>query len=69
MLLGRSVLNWIFVGLVAVCVFLIAQWLIPVIFGKIGISIPDQIVNVLSLLLALGVVFWGYRWPWHTPPA
>ncbi len=62
MLLGRSVIHWIITGFVAVCVFILAKWLIPLLFGAIGIAIPDQIVLILSLLIALGVVYGGYSW-------
>jgi hypothetical protein len=63
MILGRSVISWIILAIVAVCVFILARWLIPLLFGVIGVAIPDQIVLVLSFLIALGVVWggWSYR--------
>jgi hypothetical protein len=66
MLLGRPVIHWIVLAFVAVCVFILAKWLIPLIFGAIGVGIPDQIVLILSLLIALGVVWGG--WSYRTGP-
>ena len=62
MILGRSVIGWIVLAFIAVCVFILARWLIPLVFGAIGVNIPDQIVLVLSLLIALGVVWGGYSY-------
>lgn len=60
MLLGRSVVSWIVAFFVAACIFIIATWLIPLIFGLIGVAIPRNVVNVLALLIAVGCV---YYWP------
>ena len=62
MLLGRSVVHWIVVAIICVCVFILARWAIPLIFGAIGVAIPDQIVLVLALLIALGVLYGGYSY-------
>ena len=62
MILGRSVIHWIVLAFVCICVFILARWLIPLVFGAIGVGIPDQIVLVLSLLIALGVVYGGYSY-------
>lgn len=62
MLFGRSVIHWIIVLFIAVCVFILAKWAIPLLFGLVGVSIPDQIVVILSLLIALGVIYGGYSW-------
>ncbi len=40
MILGRSVISWIILAFVAVCVFILAKWLIPLLFGAIGVAIP-----------------------------
>jgi len=60
MILGRSILHWVVTILVAVLVFLLAMWLIPLIFGLIGIAIPGTIVTIIALLIAIGVVWGGY---------
>ncbi len=62
MILGRSVISWIILFFVCICVFILAKWLIPLLFGAIGVAIPDQIVLILSLLIALGVVYGGYSY-------
>lgn len=62
MILGRSVIHWLVLLFVAVCVFVICKWLIPLLFGAVGFPIPDQIVTILSILIALGVVWGGYGW-------
>jgi len=62
MILGRSVIHWVILLFVAVCVFVVARWLIPLLFGAVGFPIPDQIVTILSILIALGVVWGGYSY-------
>lgn len=62
MIFGRPVIHWIIVALVAVCIFFLAQWLIPMLFGLVGVRIPEQIVNILALLIAVGVFYYGYAW-------
>ena len=57
MLLGRSVVSWLLIMFVAICVYLIALWLIPLAFGFLDVTIPLRIVRILSLLIAFGVVF------------
>lgn len=60
MLLGRSVISWLILAFIAICVFFIAQWLIPLVFGLIGFRIPLNIVNIFALLIAAGIVWGGY---------
>jgi len=67
MIFGRSALHWLIVFVIAVCVFFVAQWLIPLIAGLIGLAVPGNIVNILALLIALGCVYGG--WSWRTGPA
>ncbi len=62
MFLGRSIVHWLVLVFVAICIFIIAKWLIPLVFGAIGVNIPDQIVLILSLLIALGWVYGGYSY-------
>ncbi len=60
MLLGRSVIYLLILAFVAICIFFVAQWLIPLLFGLVGFQIPPNIVNILSLLIAIGVFYGGY---------
>lgn len=62
MILGRSVIHWLVLIFVAICVFILAKWLIPLLFGMVGFPIPDQISTILALLIAIGVVWGGYGW-------
>ena len=62
MILGRSVIHWLVLIFVAICVFILARWLIPLVFGLLGVAIPDQIVIILSLLIALGCVYGGWTY-------
>jgi hypothetical protein len=66
MIFGRSVIHWLIVVFVAICVFILAKWLIPLLFGLVGFAVPDQISTILALLIALGVVWGG--WSWRTGP-
>ena len=60
MFMGRSIVSLLILAFIAVCVFFVAQWLIPLVFGLIGFAIPIHIVNILALLIAAGVVYGGY---------
>lgn len=62
MIFGRSIVHWLLVFLVAACIFFLVQWLIPQVFGLIGVNVPDQIAAILALLCALGVVYSGASW-------
>lgn len=64
MLLGRSVVMWLLLAFVAICIFFVAQWLIPLLFGLVGFVIPINIVNILAILIAIGVFYSGYARPW-----
>lgn len=65
---GRSLIHWLLIILVAICVFILAKWLIPLLFGMVGFPIPDQISTILALLIAIGVIWGGYGWR-TGPPA
>jgi hypothetical protein len=69
MIYGRSIIHWIILAFIAVCVFIIAKWLIPLLFGLIGVAIPDQIVVIASLLIAVLFVYGGYNFRSTTPAA
>ena len=62
MILGRSVIHWIILVFVAICVFILAKFAVPLFFGLIGVAIPDQISTILALLIALGCVYGGYAY-------
>ena len=60
MLLGVSVIEWLVRVFVAVCVFILFRWAIPLLFALVGVAVPDQIATILALLIAVGVL-----WSWH----
>lgn len=60
MLFGRSIVFWIVVAFIAICVFFVAQWLIPLLFGLVDVIIPAKIVNILAILVAAGVFYGGW---------
>ena len=60
MLFGRSVIMWLVLAFIAICVFFIAQWLIPLLFGLVGFAMPANIVNIFALLIAAGIFYGGY---------
>jgi hypothetical protein len=62
MFLGRSIIHWIVLIFIAVCVFILAKWAIPLLFGLVGVAVPDQIATILSLLIAVGVIWGGYAY-------
>jgi hypothetical protein len=62
MILGRSVIHWLVLIFVGICIFILAKWLIPLVFGLIGFAIPDQISTILALLIALGCCWGGYTY-------
>lgn len=60
MILGKSVVSLLLLAFVALCLFFVAQWLIPLLFGLIGFGIPPHIVNVFAILIAVGVFYGGW---------
>jgi hypothetical protein len=63
MIFGRPIWRWIVMAFVAVCVFILAKWLIPLVFALVSIAVPEQISTILALLVAVGVLCGGYRYP------
>lgn len=60
MVLGKSIVYWLILAFIAICLFFVFQWLIPLVFGLVGFAIPAHIVNILALLIAAGVFYGGY---------
>lgn len=53
------VIAFIVVALVAVCIFVIARWLISAAFAAAGMAVPPQVAGALALLIALLFVLWA----------
>ena len=45
MIFGRSVVFWVLMAFFAVCLFILAQWAIPLLFGFVDVTIPSKVVN------------------------
>lgn len=56
---GQSMINILIGAFLSICIFFVAQWLIPLIFGLVGFTFPANIVNIFALLIAAGC-FWGW---------
>jgi len=48
--------------IVVACVFIIARWLIGLLFSAIGIPITTQVAAALALLIALGAAWGSYSY-------
>lgn len=66
MIFGKSVVAFLVSLFIAICVFFLAQWAIPLVFGLVGFHMPDNIINIFSLLVAAGCFYWGV---WRGPIA
>ncbi len=58
---GQSMISILIAAFIAICVFFIAQWVIPLIFGLVGFHFPENIVNIFALLIAAGCFYGWYR--------
>lgn len=61
MIFGKSVIELLLAGFIGVCLFFLAQWIIPLLFGLVGLDMPLHIVNIFAILIAIGV-FYGIGW-------
>ena len=62
MFMGRSIIHWIILVFIAICVFILAKWAIPLLFALVGVAIPDQIATILALLIAVMCIWGGYSY-------
>jgi uncharacterized membrane protein len=59
---------WIVHALIAVLLFFLVEWLLPLVLGLIGIAIPANIVTILALLVALCYLIGAYQGNWWRRP-
>ena len=59
MIAGRGIIWWILMAFVAVVVFLLGLELIPLLFSIVDVTLTARLVKLLSLLIAIGVVWYG----------
>ncbi len=60
---GRSLASWVIAIVAAVLAFLLIKWLLPLLFNAISFPVPDQIVTVLAILVALLILFGQHLFP------
>jgi pilus assembly protein TadC len=60
MIAGNSWVGWILSPILAVFVFLVLMWLVPLLAALVGLAIPHVIVVLGCLLVAAFVLFNGY---------
>lgn len=65
---SNIVVYWLFMVFVAILLFILFSWFIPIAFGWINIPIPELIARVLSLLIVAFWLFGGYRYRGARPP-
>lgn len=56
-----TIIRWLLIVLIAAIVFVIAKWAIPELFTAVGINIPNNVAGAIALLIALLVVYGGWR--------
>lgn len=61
MIFGQTVVRLLVSIFLGICIFFIAQWAIPLVFGLVGFNIPANIVNIFALLIAAGCFYGWYR--------
>jgi hypothetical protein len=62
MVAGYSLLAWLIAALVAIFVFFLLRWLIGLLLAALGFAVPDALVFLFCLLVAIGVFVGGPRY-------
>lgn len=62
MLFGYSLLGWLIALIVFVFVLLLLRWLLGLLLAAIGLAVPDLIVLLFCVLLAISAAFGGLRY-------
>jgi hypothetical protein len=57
---GRPLIFLILLVFVTICVFVLAQWAIPLLFSVVDVTVPSKVVNVLAILIAIGILYGGW---------
>lgn len=55
------IIGLIVVALLAVCIFVVARYLIELVFRQVGIDVPRAVAGALAILIALIWVLWAVR--------
>ena len=56
-----TIIRWILIVLIAAIVFVIAKWAVPTLFAALGINIPSNVAGAIALLIAVVVVYGGWK--------
>ena len=62
MLFGYSWLGWLIAAVAALLVFFVLRWLIPLLLAAVGLAVPDIVVLLFCVLIALCVLVGGPRY-------
>lgn len=52
-------LRLIILIVVAIAIFLIAKWGIPLVFAELGVNIPETVAAAMAILVAIGITYAG----------
>jgi putative effector of murein hydrolase LrgA (UPF0299 family) len=63
-----NVIWWVIHIVIAVLIFFVVQWLLPKLAELIRVPIPDNIVAIIALLLALLYLAGGWYGNWWRRP-
>lgn len=55
-----NIISWIWRAIVAVIVFLVVDWLLPLFLHYLKITPPSALVYLIALACALAVLFYPY---------
>lgn len=59
---AESLIQWAIRIVLAILAFVLVKWALPLLLALGGISIPDQIVVLLAVLVGLLVLAGGWWW-------
>lgn len=55
------IIGLIIVALIAVCIFVVARYLIELVFRQVGIDVPKAVAGALAILIAVVFVLWAVK--------
>ena len=55
-----TIISWIWRAIVAVIVFLVVDWLLPLFLAYVRVHPPTSLVYLIALACALAVLFYPY---------
>lgn len=64
-----TLIQWAIRIVLAILAYVLVKWALPLLLALGGLSIPDQIVTLLAVLIGLLVLASGWYWRRLPPPA